>query len=131
MVTEDTSIFLVIMLSIGGISMMTVLLACYVCIFRDLCCRAQDFRPKKSAARRARVKRRKKIKGQNIRFIILGEAKLLKFQVRFLKQVMAVTIRNTKPLMWWHFVTLPNRRIACSRNRKTCSCIRFVNSYHD
>lgn len=45
---------MVTILAIGGLTMVTVLLACYVCIFRDLCCRykrrqrspRQEFDPK-------------------------------------------------------------------------------------
>ncbi|CAL1676885.1 unnamed protein product [Lasius platythorax] len=37
---DDTiSIFLVVILGISGLTMMSALLACYACIFRDLCCR--------------------------------------------------------------------------------------------
>ncbi|EFN84399.1 hypothetical protein EAI_13582 [Harpegnathos saltator] len=36
------SIMLVVILAIGGLMMMTALLTCYVCIFRDLCCRPQN-----------------------------------------------------------------------------------------
>lgn len=36
------SIMLVIVLAVGGLMMMTALLTCYVCIFRDLCCRPED-----------------------------------------------------------------------------------------
>lgn len=39
---EKISIFLVILLAIGGLMMMTALLACYACIFRDLCCRPEN-----------------------------------------------------------------------------------------
>ncbi|XP_011630403.1 short transient receptor potential channel 6-like [Pogonomyrmex barbatus] len=38
---EKISIFLVIVLAIGGLMMMTALLVCYACIFRDLCCRPE------------------------------------------------------------------------------------------
>ncbi|XP_032687854.1 uncharacterized protein LOC116852009 isoform X2 [Odontomachus brunneus] len=36
------SIMLVVILAIGGLMMITALLTCYVCIFRDLCCRPED-----------------------------------------------------------------------------------------
>lgn len=36
------SLMLVGILAIGGLMMMTALLTCYVCIFRDLCCRSED-----------------------------------------------------------------------------------------
>ncbi|XP_014479263.1 PREDICTED: uncharacterized protein LOC106746773 [Dinoponera quadriceps] len=36
------SIMLVVILAIGGLMMMTALLTCYVCIFRDLCCRPEN-----------------------------------------------------------------------------------------
>lgn len=39
---DEISIFLVVFLAIGGIIMMSALLACYACIFRDLCCRPED-----------------------------------------------------------------------------------------
>ncbi|XP_008210033.1 uncharacterized protein LOC103316705 [Nasonia vitripennis] len=63
MAIEDTSIFLVVILAVGGISMMTTLLACYICIFRDLCCRSQPFKSTKNLRRRARTKKRRKKKG--------------------------------------------------------------------
>ncbi|KAH0952500.1 hypothetical protein HN011_001021 [Eciton burchellii] len=39
---DKASIFLVIILAIGGLTMMIVLLTCYACIFRDLCCRLKN-----------------------------------------------------------------------------------------
>ncbi|XP_012237879.1 uncharacterized protein LOC117230435 [Bombus vosnesenskii] len=39
---DEISIFLVVILAIGGLMMMSALLACYACIFRDLCCRPED-----------------------------------------------------------------------------------------
>ncbi|XP_076759461.1 uncharacterized protein LOC143428463 [Xylocopa sonorina] len=39
---DEISIFLVVVLAIGGLMMMSALLACYACIFRDLCCRSED-----------------------------------------------------------------------------------------
>lgn len=39
---DEISIFLVVVLAIGGLMMMSALLACYACIFRDLCCRQDD-----------------------------------------------------------------------------------------
>lgn len=39
---DNVSIFLVVLLAIGGLTMMTALLACYACIFRDLCCRPEN-----------------------------------------------------------------------------------------
>ncbi|XP_078033004.1 uncharacterized protein LOC144467892 [Augochlora pura] len=40
--SDEISIFLVVVLAIGGLMMMSALLACYACIFRDLCCRQED-----------------------------------------------------------------------------------------
>ncbi|XP_026826099.1 uncharacterized protein LOC105285890 [Ooceraea biroi] len=39
---DKTSMFLVIILAIGGLTMMIALLTCYACIFRDLCCRLRN-----------------------------------------------------------------------------------------
>lgn len=39
---DEISIVLVVILAIGGLMMMSALLACYACIFRDLCCRPED-----------------------------------------------------------------------------------------
>ncbi|XP_011688142.1 PREDICTED: uncharacterized protein LOC105450137 [Wasmannia auropunctata] len=40
---DDTvTTFLVIVLVIGSLMMLTVLLACYTCIFRDLYCRSES-----------------------------------------------------------------------------------------
>ncbi|XP_076241658.1 uncharacterized protein LOC143183810 [Calliopsis andreniformis] len=39
---DEISIFLVVILAIGGLMMMSALLACYACIFRDLCCRPEE-----------------------------------------------------------------------------------------
>ncbi|XP_017886307.1 uncharacterized protein LOC108628724 [Ceratina calcarata] len=39
---DEMSIFLVVVLAVGGLMMMSVLLTCYACIFRDLCCRPED-----------------------------------------------------------------------------------------
>ncbi|XP_023289252.1 uncharacterized protein LOC111674151 [Orussus abietinus] len=36
---DEISLLLVVILAIGGVMMMTALLSCYACIFRDLCCR--------------------------------------------------------------------------------------------
>lgn len=63
MAIEGTSILIVIILAVGGISMMTALLACYVCIFRDLCCRSQPFKSAKNVTRRAKMKKSRKKKG--------------------------------------------------------------------
>lgn len=48
--SDEISIFLVVLLAIGGLMMMSALLACYACIFRDLCCRPDD-RAKRRRAR--------------------------------------------------------------------------------
>ncbi|XP_033322326.2 uncharacterized protein LOC117218211 [Megalopta genalis] len=40
--SDEISIFLVVVLAIGGLMMISALLACYACIFRDLCCRQED-----------------------------------------------------------------------------------------
>lgn len=45
--SDEISIFLVVVLAIGGLMMMSVLLACYACIFRDLCCRPEDRRKRR------------------------------------------------------------------------------------
>ncbi|KAK2575806.1 hypothetical protein KPH14_007190 [Odynerus spinipes] len=39
---DEASIFWAVILMIGVVIMMTTLLVCYVCLFRDLCCRNDE-----------------------------------------------------------------------------------------
>ncbi|XP_017762014.1 PREDICTED: uncharacterized protein LOC108552119 [Eufriesea mexicana] len=39
---DEVSMFLVAISAIGGLTMISAILACYACIFRDLCCRPVD-----------------------------------------------------------------------------------------
>lgn len=49
---EELSISLVIILVIGGM-MITALLTCYACIFRDLCCQRVDRSKRRRTGRRS------------------------------------------------------------------------------
>lgn len=39
---DELSILLIVILAIGGATLMTLLLSCYACIFRDLCCKQNE-----------------------------------------------------------------------------------------
>uniref|UniRef100_A0A6V7HS58 Uncharacterized protein n=1 Tax=Bracon brevicornis TaxID=1563983 RepID=A0A6V7HS58_9HYME len=49
---DELSISLVIILVVGGM-MITALLVCYACIFRDLCCQRVDRAKRRRAGRRS------------------------------------------------------------------------------
>lgn len=49
---DEASIYWAVILMIGGIVMITILLACYACLFRDLFCRTNERSKRRRTTRR-------------------------------------------------------------------------------
>ena len=50
--SDELSIFFIVILAVGGASLMTLLLSCYACILRDLCCKQGKKLKKRSVAKK-------------------------------------------------------------------------------